>query len=180
MRLPALLAMPRARRALALLLLVGTSSVMAFGSACGHTPMSNETNPDSTTSTGSVAASVEGSGFSASGQSSVTSSHANASSFSIVATNASGARISLLISGISTAGTYSMGASGLAAGVYTSGTSMWQSSLSGGSGSITFTTLTTKRAIGTFTFTGAPVVGTNASGNKTVTAGTFDITFVGP
>lgn len=46
----------------------------------------------------------------------------------------------------------------------------------GGSGTITVTTLTASRVAGTFSFTAPGVVG-GASGNKTVTNGSFDISF---
>lgn len=56
-------------------------------------------------------------------------------------------------------------------------TSTWTTTLSPGEGSITFTTLSADRAAGTFQFTGQASSGTSATGQKTVTSGTFDIEF---
>jgi hypothetical protein len=57
------------------------------------------------------------------------------------------------------------------------GTATWSTILSPGTGSITFSTLTADRAAGTFQFTGQASPGTAATGQKTVTSGTFDIEF---
>ena len=131
--------------------------------------------PNDSTGTGSMSANIDGSNFSASGKGAVTTSTATAGSFSIVGTASNGGRLSINAVGVKSAGTYSMSASGSASGTYAVGTSTWLSTISGGSGSIVFTTLTSTHATGTFSFTGAPVVGTSASGNKSVTSGTFDV-----
>jgi hypothetical protein len=55
--------------------------------------------------------------------------------------------------------------------------SSWTTTLSPGTGSITFSTLNSERAIGTFQFTGQAAPGTSATGQKMVTSGTFDIKF---
>ena len=57
------------------------------------------------------------------------------------------------------------------------GTSTWTTALSPGNGSITFTELDAEGAKGTFQFTGQAGPGTAATGQKTVTSGTFDIEF---
>lgn len=57
------------------------------------------------------------------------------------------------------------------------GTSTWTTALSPGNGSITFTELDADHAQGTFQFTGQAGPGTAATGQKTVTSGTFDIDF---
>ena len=63
------------------------------------------------------------------------------------------------------------------------GGSLWQSALNNGSGTVTFTTLTTtnaagaNNAVGTFSFTMTPQSGTTATGTKVVTNGTFNVTF---
>jgi hypothetical protein len=152
---------------------------LAFSAACGSGKVSVD-GPipyDSAAGTGTMSANVDGANFSASGKTAVVTNHATSSSFSIVANGTGSTRLSLNAVGISSAGTYSMGAGGAAAGTWVSGASTWLSTLSGGSGTITFTTLTATRAVGTFSFTGAPVVGTSATGNKPVTNGTFDVNF---
>jgi hypothetical protein len=51
------------------------------------------------------------------------------------------------------------------------------SALDGGTGTVTFTTLTSARATGTFSFTAVASPGTGATGTKTVTEGAFNVTF---
>ncbi len=53
----------------------------------------------------------------------------------------------------------------------------WETGYNGGTGSITFTTLTASGASGTFSFTGAALPGTGASGTASVTNGKFIVTF---
>ena len=57
------------------------------------------------------------------------------------------------------------------------GTSTWTTALSPGEGSITFTELDSEGAKGTFQFTGQSGPGTAATGQKTVTSGTFEVEF---
>jgi hypothetical protein len=53
----------------------------------------------------------------------------------------------------------------------------WLSSLAGGSGSVTVTTITESRIAGTFQFHAIAVQGTPASGTRQVTNGRFDLSF---
>lgn len=53
----------------------------------------------------------------------------------------------------------------------------WAASTSGGSGTLTITSINATGATGTFSFTMIPVAGTGASGTKSVTNGTFSVTF---
>src|SRR5687767_12134198 len=53
----------------------------------------------------------------------------------------------------------------------------WQAAVGIGSGTITINTLTTTSASGTFSFTLAAVPGTGATGTKSITEGTFNVTF---
>ncbi|HPF60558.1 MAG: hypothetical protein KC544_02250 [Gemmatimonadetes bacterium] len=55
--------------------------------------------------------------------------------------------------------------------------STWTTALSPGSGTVQVTTLTANRATGTFSFTGQFSPTTSATGQKTVTAGQFDVSF---
>jgi hypothetical protein len=75
-------------------------------------------------------------------------------------------------------GTYNLGFGNSNAGsaiVIKSGKS-WGSSLQGGTGSVTLTTLTANHVVGTFTFNAA-ASGGGATGTSVVTNGKFDITF---
>jgi hypothetical protein len=79
-------------------------------------------------------------------------------------------------------GTYSLAPSnsvgGLGLVVKTSGTTSqsWGTALSGGSGSVTLTTLTANHVVGTFAFDAVPS-SAGATGTVHVTNGKFDITF---
>ena len=53
----------------------------------------------------------------------------------------------------------------------------WQAAVGIGSGTITINTLTTTTASGTFSFSLAAVAGSGATGTKTITEGTFNVTF---
>jgi hypothetical protein len=55
--------------------------------------------------------------------------------------------------------------------------SSWSAGPLGGNGTVTLTTLTATGATGTFSFTAVPLRGTNATGDKVVTNGVFDVTF---
>lgn len=89
-------------------------------------------------------------------------------------------QLQLTIPGVVATGTFNFGPGnpGIAQLVQvTTGTPAWTSSLVGGAGSITVTTLTANRAAGTFTFTGAASPGTAATGTRAVTNGAFDVRF---
>ena len=58
------------------------------------------------------------------------------------------------------------------------GTNQWVAqSFVGGSGSVTITTLNATSAVGTFNFTLIPSAGTGATGNHTVSSGSFNVKF---
>jgi hypothetical protein len=61
-------------------------------------------------------------------------------------------------------------------GVVIKGGKSWGSSLQGGTGSVTLTTLTANHIVGTFAFS-AVASGGGATGTSVVTNGQFDITF---
>ena len=71
----------------------------------------------------------------------------------------------------------SIGTSSALNAVYTTGSQSWAAFSSTGSGSVTITSLTASRAVGTFSFTMLPNAQSGASGTKTVTNGAFDVTF---
>ena len=75
-------------------------------------------------------------------------------------------QIQLTIPGVAATGTFNVGPGNLGVAQLvqvTTGTPAWTSSLVGGAGSITVTTLTATRAAGTFTFTAAASPGTSAT-----------------
>ncbi|MBK6494210.1 MAG: hypothetical protein IPO52_12535 [Gemmatimonadetes bacterium] len=89
-------------------------------------------------------------------------------------------QIQLTIPGVAATGTFNVGPGNLGVAQLvqvTTGTPAWTSSLVGGAGSITVTTLTATRAAGTFTFTAAASPGTSATGTRSVTNGSFDVQF---
>jgi hypothetical protein len=54
---------------------------------------------------------------------------------------------------------------------------LWVANITGGTGKVTFTTLTTAAAIGTFQFSYVAAATSGASGTHTVTNGVFNVTF---
>ncbi|MGV3710918.1 MAG: hypothetical protein ACO1Q7_18995 [Gemmatimonas sp.] len=96
---------------------------------------------------------------------------------SIGAVGSNTRQINLNLVGVTTTGTIQIGAGNLSVGTVTVGTSAWTSTLTGGTGSVTLTTLSSTRAIGTFSFTALPATNTGATGNKSVTNGSFDVSF---
>jgi Family of unknown function (DUF6252) len=75
-------------------------------------------------------------------------------------------------------GTYVLGPSSAANAMILIGNPAagWQAAVGTGSGTIVIGTLTSTRASGTFSFTLAAVPGTGATGTKTITEGSFDVT----
>jgi hypothetical protein len=80
--------------------------------------------------------------------------------------------------GATAPGTYAVGFGNPNAGtgIIVKGGKSWGTSLQGGTGSVTLTTLTTHHLVGTFTFNAVPAGG-GATGTSVVTNGKFDITF---
>lgn len=85
--------------------------------------------------------------------------------------------ISISLMNIAEAGTYPLGTGANVEGgfaSYVENGAGWGAALSGEAGSITLTTLSDTRMIGTFTFTGTEHTG-GASGTRTLTNGSFDL-----
>ncbi len=74
-------------------------------------------------------------------------------------------------------GTYTVGVTGTANFSVTIGSAVWQAAITLGSGTLTVTSISAAGAKGTFQFTAGPVPNSTATGNKVVTAGTFDVKF---
>jgi len=58
-----------------------------------------------------------------------------------------------------------------------SGTQTWQTTVAGGSGTLVITTFSATSASGTFSFVAPAIASTGATASKTVTNGTFNVTF---
>jgi hypothetical protein len=145
---------------------------------CHQTMESNDgSSPPAPAGTGTVSANVGGSNFSSSGSGNVIAAReSSGANFSITA-NSGGATLAVIMSGPTGPGTYNLGPGGVGAANYTAGASEWLSSIGSGTGSVTFTVLTSTHATGTFSFNGAAVLGTSATGTKSVTSGVFDVAF---
>jgi hypothetical protein len=88
--------------------------------------------------------------------------------------------VSITRLGVNGTGTYELspnapGSFGQVAIFQNGSTAQWTTILSPGTGSLTINTLTADRLAGTFQFTAQAAPGTPATGQKTVTSGTFDI-----
>ena len=86
--------------------------------------------------------------------------------------------MSIALANVTAAGTYALSAVGPVRSIQISGipgnaAATWGSQLAGGSGSVTITTFSASRVIGTFTGTLVPLAG-GATGNLAI-AGTFDM-----
>ncbi len=135
------------------------------------------------TSHGTMSATVDGSSWSPPGTQ-IQASYGN--NILAVAGTVNGTvtrQINLTVAGVAGVGTYDLGpanVSGLALLTLTSGTSSistWTTALSPATGSLTVTALDGTGAAGTFLFTGQAAPGTAATGQLSVTSGSFNVTF---
>jgi hypothetical protein len=74
-------------------------------------------------------------------------------------------------------GTYPIGSPAATVGTHTFAGNTWSASLAQGSGSIVVTTSAANRVAGTFSFVLQPDTASGATGTRTVTDGSFDLTF---
>jgi hypothetical protein len=169
---------------------IGLTALVALLAACGGggdatSPSDGNQNPGGTTGTNHMTATINGQSFSSSGVGALFASQIDAISGGYlvlgVETAASGRGITFTLNGISGPGTYPLGVDGVSVAggfgsVTVNGTNVWNTGLTGGSGTITITSLTTKGIAGTFTFTASPAGG-SATGTQTVTNGSFDAAF---
>lgn len=85
------------------------------------------------------------------------------------------------IGALAAAGTTSISATSPTNALLTTGTSLpavsWFASTSGGAGTLTISAISATGATGTFQFTLQPSPGTGASGTRSVTSGSFTVTF---
>jgi hypothetical protein len=150
--------------------------VLLTAGACGGSSSTTLTgNNNNNNSSGPLSATIDGTAWSSQLPSAVVKNN-------IVAIagidNALTTTVTIGFGALNGPGTYSLGFGNSNAGsgiVIKSGKS-WGSSLQGGTGSVTLTTLTANHVVGTFTFS-APASGGGATGTSSVTNGKFDITF---
>jgi len=148
---------------------------LVFATACGGSDSKGVTNPNNRTSAGTMSARIDGVAFTAA----AVSVGVNTNGLIISGASASGQGLAVGASRQKGTGTQAFGSSAQALGTLTLGTASWSATGTagiGGTGSITLTTLTANRAVGTFTFTAKPLAG-GAAGDKVVTQGAFDVTF---
>lgn len=148
----------------------GAAALLALSLACGGD--SNGPSDDNTLVNGSFTARVDGSSFNAS----FAVVAVAGSIISIGASNASGQSLGFAWVDAG-AGTYTISQAAPTNGNYSFGNSSWGAGAGGGSGSIVISTRTTNRVAGTFSFTMNATPGTSATGTKTISQGSFDLTF---
>lgn len=147
--------------------IVATALVVIFSSCKKETT----TNPDPAKNT-SVTAKVDGVRFQS--NDALATQPVDSHIFTLIANDDKGN--SIAISGNNTAGTHSSANDGDTDGIYTtSDGGVYLTANTGGSATFTITKydLTTKKMSGTFSFTAPATGGSNATGTKTVTEGSF-------
>ncbi|MFN0180062.1 MAG: DUF6252 family protein [Gemmatimonadales bacterium] len=152
------------RRTMAGLLVIG-----ALG--CGST-----TQPSGPTN-GTLTATVDGSGWAA--QTIVAAYRGGV--LSIAGTDGQQRSLGFALGPTTAPGTFPVGVTQSANGSYQvvsgSTSQAWMAAVTLGSGSITVTSISATRAVGIFQFSMAPVPGNGATGTKSITQGTFDVTY---
>jgi len=151
-------------------LLIATSALI-ISASCGGSTSTGPTNTNTKTNPPrSMSAKVDGTAWTAT---SVGGSVTNGIAI-LVGTNVSQ---TLGISFVPTVGTQAMTPTGIVIGQVTVGSQTWQATgTTGSSGSVTVTSASAARVVGTFSFTAPPLGGGSAAARQ-VTAGTFDVTF---
>jgi Family of unknown function (DUF6252) len=124
-------------------------------------------------STNAMTATVSGAAWTASASRSAT--YAN-QVLTITGIDNANLLVTIAVANVAGTGTFSLapGNTHGALGNVINGARIWASSLQGGSGTITVTTLTATRVAGTFLFTGVPATA-SATGSVVVTGGAFDL-----
>lgn len=123
---------------------------------------------------GSMSATIDGAAFT--GSLGLTATRSG-NSIIIGAVGSSGRQLTISLKDVTATGAVAIGSGSESFGQVGLSTQVWQSNLTGGTGSVNVTTLTSTHFAGTFTFTGAASTGTGATGTKTVSAGSFDVSF---
>ena len=169
----------RVLRAFALL-----ATVAAFGCGGGSDDDDNGNPtgpPTGGTSNGSMAAQINGASWRSIGAISV-SRQQQQNIIGFAGTGSAGSTtyaVSIAISNATGPGTHNLnvfaGGDGSSLIIGSSAALGWATAAQGGSGTLTITTLTTNRIVGTFS--GTLIAAGHSGGNLVVTGGTFDVTF---
>jgi hypothetical protein len=155
----------RINSALAVLLPVLLAACGSSGPT-GPTPLAN----------GTFTAKIDGSSFNATSAAVVPlGGGGGGGGFSIGGGNTGGQTIGF--AWVGGTGTYPIGAGNATIGTHTYMGHTWSASSAQGSGSITVTSVTASHVTGTFSFVLQPDAASGATGTRTVTAGSFDLTY---
>ncbi|HEV8445657.1 MAG TPA: hypothetical protein VGQ44_02510 [Gemmatimonadaceae bacterium] len=147
---------------------------LSFVLACNNNSSTTGTNSSFVTN-GTFTATVNGTSWSAVGPVGVRRPVANAFGITAISTTYT---MSFAINGVTAAGTFNVGASGLQGSqvlVSTLTNASWVSNNAGGTGTVTFTTVAPNHIVGTFVFDAPPLPGT--TGTLHVTNGVFNLTY---
>lgn len=147
-----------------LALVLAMTTVTACGDDGGNPPVG----------AGTMSASIDGAAFT--GSLGVTAVR-NANTITIAAVGSNSRQITISLTDVTTTGAVAIGSGSQSFAQFGQSTQVWLSNLAGGTGSVNVTTLSATHATGTFTFTGAASTGTGSTGTKTVSAGSFDVSF---
>ncbi len=153
---------------------------LLFASACG----SGSTDTGNNNGSSKFTATIDGAPWAASASSVAAGAVAAGNSFGFAGSQISGANatsLSFSMYNVTAPGSYSLGVGVTGVGgvaIVSNLSSGWSTPLSGSGGTITFSTLNTTRVAGTFSFTAMPLSG-NATGNRVVTGGSFDLPLTG-
>lgn len=148
---------------------MAAAAALALTLACGS---GSTTGPSQTLTNGTFTARVDGASFNAS----FAVVAVAGSIISIGASNAAGQSLGFAWVDAGAA-TYPISQTAPTNGSYSFGASGWGAGVAGGSGSITITSRTANRVVGTFSFVMVATPNTSATGTKNVTQGSFDLTF---
>jgi len=166
------------------------ATLIVLLAACGGggdttSPSGGNQNPGGSTGTSQMTATINGQAFAASAIGGVVAAQIDATSGGYLVAGleitGAGRAITFTLNGISGPGTYPLGVDGVSVAggfgsVTVNSSNLWNTGLTGGSGTITITSLTTKHIAGSFTFTASAASGT-ATGTQSVTNGSFDAAF---
>ena len=85
--------------------------------------------------------------------------------------------VTFAVPNVTATGTFQLGVGQAGIAQVNVGTQNWTTALTGGTGSLTVTALSSSEATGTFTFSAPATTSTGATGTKAVTSGSFTIHF---
>lgn len=148
--------------------------VLSSATACGGSSSTSITGTNNNNSSAPMSATIDGAAWSAQ----LPSAHYTNNIVAVAGVD-NGITTSVSFGlGATGPGTYSVGFANTngGTGIIVKGGKSWGTSLQGGTGSVTFTTLTAHHVVGTFAFT-AVASGGGATGTSVATNGKFDITF---